>query len=368
MPRIVAITSLQTTMAWPAGLDTSPSKANWEKYRGEIYEVFFDESFFKFFGLSDPEGNFCYGAVGIPTSQFSLFNFQMNKLFDEYRHAVAGSSPKEFKSADLMRLDQPVQIQFVRSLAAILEEVGGFISGFYAPVAGLVLERIRVNLMGMAASVPRHHKRLFKAAQQELIVTLTGPNQADLIVRMLQAPASGMAHFLGWLDASFRIVYDPRQKQEDEIIRMEMANYLDMASRVSFGDENKNAQYLGMDITQKSENSFGLQAADLIAGIVRKFCRENKKLVEHGASLRLVTPSSIEDVMQLVSIQGEWLKYGAIVPTHPKLDAALGTPNAANPLSYMTHLLAAGVLGTLTSTGRYRAIEIHNGLVFDMND
>src|ERR1019366_4857132 len=113
----------------------------------------------------------------------------------------------EFKSSELIKLDLSVQTKFVRSLAKILDETGGFISGFYAPVAEIVLERMRVNLMGDTASVPRSHKRLFKATQQELIVTLTGPNQADLILRMLQLPAARMAHFLGWLDASFRIVY-----------------------------------------------------------------------------------------------------------------------------------------------------------------
>lgn len=368
MPRIVTIPSLKMTTAWPAGLDTSPSIAIWEKYRGEVYEVFFDESFFKFFGLSEPDGNFCYGAVGIPASQSGLFDVKMSDLLDEYRRAIPGPVPKELKATELLRLSQSLQNHFVQSLAAILKDVGGFITGFYAPVAGLVLERIRVDLMDSAKSVPRRHKRLFIASQKELIKTLTGPNQADLVLRMLQAPASGMAHFLGWLDAPLRIVYDPRQKQEDEIVRQEMAKYLDMASRVSFGEENEQAKYLGMDISRRSDQSFGLQAADLIAGIIRKFFRDNRAIVEYRASLKLVTPSSVEHVMQLVSIKGMWLKFGAIYPSHPQLEDVLGMPNEANPLSYMTHLLAAGVLQTLTSTGRYRSIEIYNGLVADMND
>jgi hypothetical protein len=292
----------------------------------------------------------------------------MGKLFDKYRRTIVGSIPREFKSTDLMRLDLPVQTRLVKSLARILRAVGGFISGFHAPVGGIVMERIRVNLRDEVESVPRNHKRLFKAAQQELIETLTGPKQADLIIRMLQAPASGMAHFLGSLGTSFRIVYDPRQKEEDQIIRAQMAEYLDKASRVPFGKGNEQAQYLGMDITQRSEDSFGLQAADLIAGIVRKFFRDNKALIEHRAGLRLVTPSSIEDVMQLLPIGERLFKFGTIFPIHPHLEIALGVPNEQNPLSYLSHLLAAGVLTGLTSTGRYRGVEIYNGLVFDMND
>lgn len=368
MPRIVADSLFDTLLTRPAGLDTSPSQALWNKYRGEEYTVFFDESFYRFFGLSDPEGNFCYGAVGVPTSQLSVFNARMSDLLDQHYPARLGDSKREIKSTELLRLSVSAQASFVRAFANVLEEVGGFISGFYVPVNGLVLERVRVDLMQTAESVPNDHADLFRLSQQELVATLTGPNQVDLVLRMLQVPASAMANFLGWLQASFRIVYDPREKQEDEIVRAEMAKYLDIASRVSTDDSTESARYLGMDITQTSEEAVGLQAADLVAGILRKFFRDNQKWIEHGASLKLVTPASIEPLMQVVSIDGHMLKFGALMPTHPKLDRVLGRPNEANLLSYIAHLLASGVLGTLTSTGRYRGVEVYNGVVFDMND
>ncbi len=61
-------------------LYTSPSLSNCVKYRGEEYAVFFDESFFGVFWSSYLEGNFCYGAVGIPVSQLGLFNVEMRAI------------------------------------------------------------------------------------------------------------------------------------------------------------------------------------------------------------------------------------------------------------------------------------------------
>lgn len=351
-------------------LEISPGRAVWEEYRGHDYVVFVDESFFEFFGFSRPDGNFCHSAIGIPANTYPNVARRLQRTISTYERKARdflGATPEELKFSILRRLPIRFQSRLIREIAMVLHEEGGFVSGFYTPTDGFIMEDVRESLLDVAEAVPQDHRELYAAARDRLIASMQGPGQSQLIAKLLYLPVAAVKFMLGSFGCNFRIQYDPRQREEDHAVREAIGQAMDILSNVT-GPYQQPNNYLGMDVQHRSQDELGLQIADVVAGSVRDFFRNVPDALIVGASDRLITATSDEPLQVLELIDGMLFKKGALHRMPAQLRKTLTRRNLQNLVSYFYPVLAAGILTCNTSNGIERDIELSTGLIFDLLD
>ncbi len=117
----------------------------------------------------------------------------------------------------MARLPLDFRIRFTRELVSALIATGGFVAGFYSTTRGIVMERVRTNLLGEIDRVPEEHAALYDAARTELLTEFKGVGQSRLIKQLLLHPFSALSNLLASFDCTFRVRYDPRSQREDQV-------------------------------------------------------------------------------------------------------------------------------------------------------
>jgi hypothetical protein len=355
----------------PTPLEICPGRTIWEKHRDLEYLVFVDESFYKFFGFADVDGNFCHAALGVPKDSYAHLQTSIRPLIEAYEHQIGlmtGEQPRELKSTLLARLPLEFRASFTKELVRSLVAAGGFVAGFYSTTRGMVMERVRTNLLDDATTtVPDDHTDLYNAARTELLTQFQGVGQSDLIERLLLLPFSALSNLMNSFECKFRIRYDPRGTTEDEEVRNAMGRYMESLTRVPelFGNVNP---FLGMEIHIPSHDDIGLQLVDVVAGEVRSFFRRNPEALNESATLRLITGDSDEPLEYFMEFNDSVHKIGALSPMTPGLVTKLAVENSENLVSYYYPVLAAGILACVTETGQPRLLEIPTQLILDQRE
>jgi hypothetical protein len=161
-----------------------------------------------------------HGAFGLPRSRYEDFKGVITAVVEEFkrdlRQAVA-VEPRELKSGDLYKLPFNLRRRLMLKLTAALSTNGGFIAGFYTSNRGYVIEKIRERLISEdgVTAVPADHAQLYEAMVAKLDQRALRPGVSALISELLFLPVVGIANFLSAFECSFRVVYDPRQHDED---------------------------------------------------------------------------------------------------------------------------------------------------------
>jgi hypothetical protein len=354
----------------PMPLAICPGRRIWDRFSNQAYLVFVDESFYRFFGFDTPEGNFCHAAVGVPVNNYARLQRLLAPLLQEYNgqvQRVLGEAAEEVKYSTLRKLPMQYQAKFTRTLVSKLKETGGFVAGFYSSTRGMVMERVRTNLLDEAAEVPIDHVALYDTARLELLDQFQGVGQSGILTMLLLTPFASISSLLRSFDCTFRVRYDPRQGDEDRAVREALADYMSRLVNVPdlFGPVSN---YLGMEANIESRNDLGLQLADVIAGEVRDFFRNNPESLTESASLRLITPESDEPVQRFEKIGDRLFKKGVLTPMSAGLAEKLARKNLENSISYCYPILAAGMLTCVTDTGQLRDLEIPTRLISDLLD
>lgn len=352
-------------------LEICPGRRVWERHRNREYLVFVDESFYRFFGFDAVDGNFCHAALGVPRDSYARLQELLRPLVQEYgrrMRVINGRDPDEIKFTALRNLLPPrFRLRFTRELVRSLTETGGFVAGFYSSTRGVIMERVRTDLLDGHETVPNDHLGLYNAARGELLMQFRGAGQSRLITQLLLSPFAAFSALLGSFDCRFRVEYDPRQSDEDEAVRDALADYMQHLANMPdlFGD---GAGYLGMEIGIRSHDELGLQLADVFAGEVREFFRSNREPLEESATLRLITPESNEPLQKFMMMNGLLFKTGALSRMSPALARKLVRRNSANLISYYYPVLCAGMLTCVTNTGQFRDLEIPTRMISDLLD
>ncbi len=328
-----------------------------------------DETFRAFFELERAQGYMCYAAVGVPEVEYPYVNRALSKIFTEYESYVVGDSGtklKEFKFEEFRRLQREQREALAGKIGKVIKLADGFIFGFYTHVAGIVMERVRTNLIGEAHEVPTDHKSLYDAAADELRSELEGIGQSGTIAQLLRLPLSAMCHFLEEAQCKFRLFFDPREAKEDKAVRSAVDDYI----RNHFGRAapKEAALYLGMDNTRPSHTEIGLQLADMLAGEVRLLFEAHSGLVTQSTRLQLVEGSSQEDLEWWETSLGLYQKLGHLTKMPDDLFRAVSRVDGSNCLPLYRHSLAAGLLTCYTDLGQPRHIEVFEGNFFQQLD
>jgi hypothetical protein len=354
----------------PMPLELCPGRLIWERFRNREYLVFFDESAFEFFGFQRPDGSFCHAAVGLPTENYAQLQASFAPTLDQYRRQVlglTGTEPREIKFSTLRILPRHSRLRFTRELVRNLTELGGFVAGFYTTTRGTIMECVRNGLPEGVMAVPVDHAREYDQARTDLLNRFQGVGQARIIESLLITPFSSIWSLLNSFDCTFRVQYDPRQAAEDQAVREALGNYMGrlLAIPELFGPHNI---YRGMAIDRRSEDELGLQLADVVAGQVREFFRQNPAALTTSATLNLITPDSDEPLQQFQELAGRIFKRGVLSRMPGDLLRVLRDRNGTNPISYYFPILAAGILTCVSDTGQLRLLEIPTRTIFDLLD
>jgi hypothetical protein len=113
----------------PMPLEICPGRQIWERHSNREYLIFVDESFYRFFGFADEDGNFCHSAVGVPSDAYARLQELLDSAVDAYRHHVQrslGAVPNEIKFAEFRTLPIRFRAWFTRQVVDRLTELGGF--------------------------------------------------------------------------------------------------------------------------------------------------------------------------------------------------------------------------------------------------
>jgi hypothetical protein len=354
----------------PMPLEICPGRQIWEKHRNREYLVFVDESFYRFFGFDAMDGNFCHAALGVPVDNYARLQGLLEPVLQAYNrqvHHASGVIPREIKFTVLRTLPLQFRLRFTRELVSALIETGGFVSGFYTPTQGMIMERVRVNLLDERDEVPEDHAALYSVAQAELLAQFRGVGQSELITLLLTLPFAAVTNFLKSFDCVFRVRYDPRQEEEDQIVRASIADYMDRLMRLPdpFGHTGI---YLGMESDIRSHDDVGLQLADVFAGEVRDFFRNNPESLTEAATPTLIKPGSDEPLQHFEEAENRIFKTGVLSPMSRGLARKLIRKNRATVLSYYYPVLAAGMLTCITGMGQERHLELPTRMIFDLLD
>lgn len=349
-----------------------PGMEAWKPFEGEEYVVFIDESFYKFFDFANEDGNFVHGAVGLPTSRYGEFRRSLASAAHEYFEAfqrLKGTRPKEIKSADLYKVDFAERRRVVLKIRAAMEANGGFIAGFYTGNRGYVMEAIRLDLIhedGIFA-VPDDHTNLYAAKAKTLNLESIGPGQSALISKLLFLPVLAVSYFLTKLGSSFRVVYDPRQKDEDNAVKGSVEGL--MASLKNLDKIGIKSRFMGLESSKASHEEFGLQIADLVAGEVRRFFRFNPDLLTCGSDLTLLKFEHQEGETALLGeLDGKLYKKGRKLPIPPAVLKKALQPTADCLLPYLRKSLAAGLVTCITEHGIERDVALFDNCFLDICD
>jgi hypothetical protein len=368
MPRILRLrNNLIISAKRPS--ETSPATSAIKNHRNETYLVFMDETFRAFFGLERPQGYLCYAAVGIPEKEYEYVKRSLARVFKEFESYVVGdfgNHLKEFKFEELKRLPRSQKESIASQIGRIIKLADGFIMGFYARVAGIVMERVRTNLVGEAAFVPNDHKDLYDEAAAELRIELAGVGQSQTIAHILRIPLSALTHFLESPNCKFRLLCDPRESKEDRAVQLAIDDYI--GNHFGRALPKEAGLYLGLDNTRPSHTEIGLQLADILAGEVRSLFEAHPGLVTGNSSLDLVGSSSREDVEWWDSSLGFHQKLGHLTKMPDDLFRAVSRADGTNCLPLYRHSLAAGLLTCFTDLGQPRQIEVFEGNFFQQLD
>ena len=115
----------------PQPLPRTPTFPVWSKQRGKTYVVFIDETFQRFFELNE-RGYFCYGAVGIPESNYEAVTEKFAPVLQRYRELLVPEL-SELKHREFKRIPFTERWALARQMRDLLFEHSCFVSGFYTP-------------------------------------------------------------------------------------------------------------------------------------------------------------------------------------------------------------------------------------------
>jgi len=356
-------------LTWPRPIETCPAAKVVSDYRNEAYFLFIDETFREFFGLDDPSGYLCYAAVGIPEREYEFFKRALAKTFLAYESYIVGDSGlklREFKFEDFRRMERTDRERIAAEISKLMKMYGSFFVGFYVRVAGVVMERVRSDLVGTAAAVPDEHSALYDAAATELRAELKGTGQSEAIARILRFPVLATAHFLAYFGCRFKVMCDPRESKEDKAVQKAIDEL--MTEHFVRAAPTEALAYLGMDNTRESHTEPGLQIADLLAGEVRLFFESHPALLTEGSTLALIDGTSREEMEWWEIATGIHQKLGRIHKIPADLRTALERSGGTSCLPLYRHSLAAGMLTCYTNLGQPRHIEVFEGNFFEQTD
>lgn len=345
------------------------------------YNVFIDESFDGFLGLSKPDGYFCYMALMVPTARLAdltrFWQSYRNRLVSAYKTATGFDlGNAEFKSIYLNKLDFSARKEMAERLKYFLTKNDCFLGGFYTTVDSFALYNLRTEIGkdDDAKELPADWAEQLVLTKEKLLKSdfknatdgrEKAPGDARLLFGLLHATLEISLNWLGRQGISFEVIYDPRQKKEDAFLLKHVGDWL-KDEKASF--KRFPGVFRGASSNTSSSNSPGLMLADLLLRDLRFLFSDLPGLMRESSSTGLILPIPQNDEPLIMVIDGHRLKAGSIRPMSSALAAALRKPttNSMMPLYY--DRLADMKISYYAKWGEARTVYFRDWTFTDMVD
>jgi Protein of unknown function (DUF3800) len=359
----------------PYPLLSAPGLPSWKRFLARDYLVFVDESFERFLKMTTADskyGNFAYGGLGVPASEYERLKHDLAPVVEDYLKLVPGGEI-EFKHREFKRIPYTDRRSLAKRMAQALWERGAFISGFYIPSRSLVMEQVRESLMFDHDELPADTSELYDIGVEELrqMFYNTG-EKSELLSCLLTKAVAAWAYMLGFLDCHFRVFYDPREPDEDASVKEKIDS---MARAMAQLSPEVEGLFLGLDIHCNSEDELGLQLADLVAGETREFFKSYPEMMSHGATRRIINQFSEEDlevwdVARPKNLVPTPNKMGALMemPKEIAYRFAENDPAERTVMNCFSPLISSGILTCYSSTGSPRHLMPFMLAIMDQAD
>jgi hypothetical protein len=334
----------------------------WRRYARQEYTVFVDESFSRLLRMSIADsryGYFSYGGVGVPTSEYASLRIAIAPILGDYLKLVPGGET-EFKHSEFKRIPYDARSALAERLGRALCAHGAFVSGFYTPGQSFVMEQVRDAVM-YEEGLPDDTTALSEAAVEELRGRYYAQaEKSELLTALLTLPVSAWANMLAAFDCPFRVIYDPRERQEDLSVKARIEGLKEVMERMSPAIKGL---FLGLDVGSRSETEPGLQLADLVAGETREFHAAFPEMMSHGATRKIISQESAEefeamDILQMEGVPPMPYKVGAMTEMTEAMIARFAQPDpqGRTVMHQFSPLLVSGSLTGYSTTGNPRHV------------
>jgi hypothetical protein len=344
------------------------------------YSIYLDESFYEFWGLQNPQGNFCYAVFGLPDDQIAALLAFHAHLLREFQNAVTTElreePPKELKSVLLRRLAAPVRRRLWLKLRQFMLNSESFVLADFTPVRGFVLEKIRSDLAREGQErLPDEWQPLYEQRKTEILELAKqgGVGQTVVLEWLLGTTTASVAYYLRNRASKYRVYFDPRSPKEDEGVRNGILGFTKMTLQSLHQQELD--RFAGVSGEYKSENLPGLQIADLMVGEVRNWFISNSQILSFGSGPQFVTNANSNMLFRHsnpVANPLSGVDFNAKRQRYTKLPAGLiGRLQKADEYSalpYFRSLLAKRLLSCVAEWGEFRHIDFESGAVIDSID
>jgi hypothetical protein len=181
------------------------------------YAVYLDESFYKFWTLENPEGNFCYALFALPITQVDSLGDLHAEIMETFKAAViamGGEAPREMKSHIFRKLPANTRRRIALMLRQFMQRAGAFVIADFTEVRGFVMGFIRSALAKRGDNrLPDEWENLYDQRRTEIVklVELGQAGQAPLLEQLLGTPIAGLAHYLMTRAETYSLYFDPRE-------------------------------------------------------------------------------------------------------------------------------------------------------------
>jgi len=332
------------------------------------YTVFIDESFWNFMNFAKEEGNFCYGALMVPTDRLDdlgrFWAANRTKLATAHSQVTGTKSDGEFKSSHLSQLDSATRNSFARRLGRFLWSNECFVGGFYTTVRNTLLYQLRTDFAkdGSTLELPRDWPTMLPAVKANLLAGKQNhPGEGHALVGMFYQTLVNLLNWLASQGRCFSVVYDPRGDIEDHYLITRTGEWLQQVSEA----EGWSGCYLGTSAEVDSSKSVGLMLVDLIVRDIRYLFLDVPELLTDHTAPNLILPA-IGEHMPVLDDNGK--KWGERRPWSEALRRRLAAPTNKSTVPIYARSLAGGKLSCEASFGESRIINFAQMAFEDMVD
>jgi Protein of unknown function (DUF3800) len=337
------------------------------------YVVYIDESFFNFWGLNNPDGNFCYVAFGVPQENLSILDVEHKRLIDLFQTAVASdlgeTPPVEIKSVVFRRLELKSRRRIALLARGLMLRLGAFFLTEFCQVRGFILESVRSDLLEKGDSqIPEKWDSLYQAKRDELsrAVKEQKLGQSPLLQKLIETPTASLAYFLTQRAKWYELVVDPRGGVEDNYIAKTIQYTTEAVIR---GVHRESPDKLrATSFSTRSENCPGLQMADLLAGEVRHWFVRNPEFLEFNSGLTLLDIDELQTKFYLKTSAGIVSKPERRTNIPFSLSRKLYRAGRSSLFPYFRSSLANNLISCIAAYGEFRHIDLAHDQIIDSPD
>lgn len=335
--------------------------------------VYVDESFFNFWGLNDPDGNFCYVAFGVPSDKISLLESEHKRLLDLYQNAVRSdlkeTPPNEIKSTTFRRLELKNRRKIALLARGLILRLGGFFLTEFCQVRGFILESVRSDLLEAGKSeMPKDWQPLYDAKHKELsdLVKNQKLGQSPLLQRLIETPTASLGHFLAERAEWYELVIDPRGGLEDVAIAEAVRRVTEGVIR---GVHDANPEKLrAVSFGVRSQDCAGLQFADLLAGEIRNWFLRNMDFLDFNSGLKLLDINNLPNKFYLNTATAIVSKPERRIHMPRDLTRKFNRAGRNTLLPYFRRSLANDLITCIAKYGEFRHIDLAHNQIIDSPD